>query len=326
MLTYAVTLGSRRLAELLFGPELDALDRVPARRVGEVPLELTSAPGRAALGEVDVLVTGWGVRPLTEADVAAAPRLRAIIHAGGAVAHLVPSSVRRRLSFAVAGIDNSRPVAEYTLAMILLANKQVFRAQRDYRHRRAFIDRELAYGDAGNRGRTVGLVGASRIGRQVIELLSPFELDVIVADPHLDPREAAALGASVVSLDELFARSHVVSLHAPVLPETVEMVGARQLALMRDGATLINTARGALVDQQAMVAELRRGRIEAILDVTEPEVLDADSALYDLPNVLLTPHVAGSMGREIGRMGEHVARELTRMARGEPFAEPEIVR
>ena len=100
------------------------------------------------------------------------------------------------------------------------------------------------------------------------------------------------------------------------------MLDARRLALLRDGATLINTARGALIDQDALVAELRTGRIDAVLDVTEPEVLPAGSPLYDLPNVVLTPHIAGALGVEVRRLGESALAELERYARGEPFAHP----
>jgi phosphoglycerate dehydrogenase-like enzyme len=119
-----------------------------------------------------------------------------------------------------------------------------------------------------------------------------------------------------VTLSELLTRSHVVSLHAPLLPETRHMLGTRELALMRDGATLINTARGALVDPAALEAELSRGRLFAVLDTTEPEVPPPDSPLYHLPNVFLTPHIAGSLGRETERLSDYIVAEVERFARG----------
>jgi phosphoglycerate dehydrogenase-like enzyme len=213
-------------------------------------------------------------------------------------------------------------VAEFTLAAILLANKGALRAARDYGARRARIDALAEYPDIGNRAKTVGLVGASRVGRGVIDLLRPFDLRVVVADPFLDEAEAARLGVQLLELDALLAESHVVSLHAPSLPTTRHMIDRRRLALMRDGAVLINTARGALVDHDALVAELRSGRLSAVLDVTEPEPLPPESPLFTLPNVVLTPHIAGALGTEVVRLGDAAIEELRRYASGLPFAHP----
>ncbi len=168
----------------------------------------------------------------------------------------------------------------------------------------------------------MGIIGASRIGRRVIELLRPFDLDVLLYDPYAAPQEAAALGVEPVSLDDLCARSSVVSVHAPQLPATHHMISTRQLAAMPAGATLINTARGSLVDENALLPELASGRLNAVLDVTDPELPPPDSPLYDLPNVLLTPHIAGSLGGELHRMADQALDELERYAQGLPFADP----
>src|SRR5205823_13361354 len=135
-------------------------------------------------------------------------------------------------------------------------------------------------------------------GRRVIALLRPFDFDVVVSDPSLDQAQARELGVQLAELDDLLRASHIVSLHAPSLPSTHQLIDRRRLGLMRDGATLINTARGALVDQAALSDELVAGRINAVLDVTEPWVLPADSPLCSLPNVVLTPHIAGALGVE----------------------------
>jgi len=171
----------------------------------------------------------------------------------------------------------------------------------------------------GNRGKTVGIVGASRIGRLVMERLGSFDLRVLVHDPFLGEPEAAALGAELCGLDDLLARCDVVSLHAPALPSTRHMIDRRRLGLLCDGAVLINTARGALVDHDALTDELVSGRIDAVLDTTEPETLAAESPLYDLDNVFLTPHIAGSQGRETGRMLDLALDELERLVGGEPL-------
>ena len=156
----------------------------------------------------------------------------------------------------------------------------------------------------------------------MLALLRSVDFAVLLYDPYVGADEAAALGARPVELDALLAAADVVSLHAPALPSTQHLLDRRRLALMRDGAVLINTARGALVDGDALTTELVSGRLDAVIDTTEPEILPADSPLYDLPNVLLTPHIAGALGRETERLGAHAVAEIERFARGEPFRYP----
>ena len=157
------------------------------------------------------------------------------------------------------------------------------------------------------------------MGRHLMALLGSFDFDVVVFDPLLTADDAAALGAELVTLDELLERSHVVSLNVPAVPSPENMIAARELALMRDGATLINTARGSVIDHDAFIVELTAGRLHAVLDVTTPEPLPADSPLFDLANVFLTPHVAGAAGSEIPRLAELALDEIERWTRGEPL-------
>jgi phosphoglycerate dehydrogenase-like enzyme len=278
------------------------------------PARLAAVAALVPLEAAEVVLSGWGCPPLDAARLERAPALRAIVHAAGGVkGHVTDACWDRGLLVSTAAAANAEPVAEYTLARILLANKAADRMAREYRSRRAPIDLVSEFPDVGNLGKTVGIVGLSRIGRRVVELLEPFDLHVLVSDPYVE---------GSVELDALLAASDVVSLHAPSLPSTRHMLDARRLALLRDGATLINTARGALIDQDALVAELVRGRIDAVIDVTEPEVLPAGSPLYELPNVVLTPHIAGALGVEVRRLGDSALDELERFARGEPFAHP----
>ena len=285
--------------------------------------DFTSPEAVAALADTEVLVSSWGCPPLSEDVLAAAPRLRAVFHAAGSVKHHITDACwERGLLVTSAAMANALPVAEYTVAAVLFANKRLLRISADYRERRGPFDWETEYQDIGNHHRTVGIVGASRIGRRVIELLRLFDLRLLLHDPYVSEDEAAALGVRPVSLEELCARSDVVSVHAPQLPETRHMISRAMLALMGDGTTLVNTSRGSLVDQDALVDELVSGRLDAVLDVTEPDVLPADSPLYDLPNVLLTPHAAGSLGNELHRMAAAAVDELARYAEGRPLAHP----
>jgi phosphoglycerate dehydrogenase-like enzyme len=271
----------------------------------------------AVLDDVEILVTGWGCPPVDPTVLRAAPRLRAILHAAGSVkSHLAPECWERGLVVSSAVDANAVPVAELTLAMILLAGKNAIGLRERYRRERTFAIGEIQPG-IGNFRRRVGLVGASRIGRQVVQLLKPFDLAVSLSDPYVS---LAPAGVRLLELDDLLRESDVVSLHAPATPETHHLLDKRRLALIPDGGVLINTARGSLVDTDALVGELAGGRISAILDVTDPEPLPADSPLFDLPNVFLTPHIAGSHGNELSRLGRTVVAELERLITGVPLA------
>ncbi|MFF4366910.1 hydroxyacid dehydrogenase [Streptomyces sp. NPDC001594] len=312
-------------AAVLRGPALAQLVRV-ADVDPELLLTDFTRPGAVLggrLARAEVLFTGWGCPALDAEALRRMPRLRAVVHAAGSVkGHVTDACWERGLLVSSAAAANALPVAEYTLAAILFSNKRVLDAARAYRTARGPVDPLVRYPEAGNYGRTVGLVGASRTGRRVLELLRPFDLRVLVHDPYADPAELASLGGEACGLDELLRRSDVVSLHAPELPGTRGLLDASRLALMPDGATLINTARGSLVDTAALTRELVTGRLCAVLDHTEPEVLPAGSPLYDLPNVLLTPHVAGSLGGELDRLAVAAVEELERYAQGVGFRYP----
>jgi phosphoglycerate dehydrogenase-like enzyme len=303
---------------LLFPPELltrlrACVDIDPAL----VARDLTEPRLREALARAEILITGWGCPRLDAAALDAVPKLRAVLHAAGSVKGFTTAEVwRRGIVVSSAAAANALPVAEYTLAMILLTGKDVFAFRRLLRTRGDF-----PYGDVipgiGNHGRRVGVVGASRVGRRLIELLRPYDLAVTLTDPYVDAAEAARLGVPLLPLDELLRTSDVVTLHAPATPETRHLIGARELALMPTGAVLVNTARGTLVDHDALAEELRTGRLAAVLDVTDPEPLPADSPLFDLPNAFITPHLAGSQGNEVSRLGRTVVEEAGRLSAGD---------
>ena len=268
----------------------------------------------ALLAELEVLITGWGGPRLDAALLAAAPRLRAVLHTAGSVKSLITPPVwARGVTVCSAAEANAVPVAEFTVGMVLLAGKGTFELRERYRRARGFTVAEVAP-HVGNYGRRVGVVGASRIGRQVLTQLQRYDFDLRLHDPY-----AEAPPVPNVPLAELLSTSDVVSLHAPATAETRHLIDRERLALMPDGAVLINTARGSLVDTDALIHELSSGRLSAILDVTEPEPLPTDSPLFGLPNVFLTPHVAGSQGNELARLGASTVDELERLVTGLPL-------
>ena len=269
------------------------------------------------LSEVEVLITGWGCPVIGRRVLDAAPKLRAILHAAGSVkGHVMPEVWERGIVVSSAAAANAVPVAEFALGAILLAGKGAFGLRERYRTDRSF-ELGFIHPDVGNYGRTVGLIGASRIGRQVLDLLRPLDFRLQLYDPY-----AEDLGIPGVDLPTLLSTSDIVSVHAPLTAETRHLLGRPQLAQLRDGAVLINTARGQLVDTEALVEELGSGRIAAVIDVTDPEPLPADSPLFTLPNAFVTPHIAGSHGNELARLGACVADELRRFVAGRPLRFP----
>ncbi|MCX3062933.1 hydroxyacid dehydrogenase [Streptomyces beihaiensis] len=283
--------------------------------------ELDSAGTRGRLREAEVLITSWGAPRLTPHRLAAAPRLKAVLHCAGSVRGLVGREVwRRGITVTSAADANAVPVAEYTLAAIIFAGKKAPFLAADEQRAYGGWGSVTGYGDLSNVERTVGIVGFSRIGRQVVRMLRVLRgTTCLVADPYADPDEVAEAGAELVELGEMLPRVDVLSVHAPELAETHHLIGAEQLRTLPDFATVINTARGSLVDSDALAAECRAGRLFAILDVTDPEPLPADSPLRRLARVMVTPHIAGSLGSEIGRLTDHILDELTRWVDRRPL-------
>ncbi len=296
------------------GAVADVLDDVPLSAFDD-------DRARDLLARAEVLVGHWGCPTLTDEVLDLAPNLRLFAYAAGTVKWQVTDAVwDRDLIVTSAAAANAVPVAEYTLAAVLFAVKGVFSFVELERDRSARVP--LPFDRFGAVGRRIGLVGASHVGRLVIDLLAGHEMELAVADPYLSDDEAAALGVARMELDELCAWCDVLSLHAPEVEATKGMIGVGQLAALRDGVTLINTARGALVDTDALLAELRSGRLSAVLDVTEPEPLPEDHELRRLPNVVLTPHVAGAVGSELVRLADLAIDEVDRYAAGEPPRHP----
>lgn len=268
----------------------------------------------------DVVVTSWGCAPLSPAVLDAAPRLRLLAHTGASVkAYVTPESFARGVRVTQAGEPMAYAVGEQALALTLSLLHRVHRFDHALRTGVEWGAALAVRPPRELRASVVGVVGASRTGRSYLSLVRAIGAEVLVTDPYLSTSEAAGLGATRVELDELLGSSDVVSLHAPVLPSTVRMIGARELALLRDGALLVNTARSALVDTDALVAQLRSGRIDAALDVFDTEPLPLDHPLRTLPNVLLTPHQAGGTLEARRGGGEVVAAEVGRFLRGEPL-------
>ena len=272
----------------------------------------------SVLKDVEVVFSGWGGPRLDQEFLEAAPNLKALFYAAGSIKGTVTEeSWNRNIVVTSAVVANSIPVAEYTLSQVLFSLKGGWQFVREIRNKKEFPHKPFAHIPGGFRS-TVGLISLSSVGRMVNDHLKNFDLHVLAYDPFVSEEEAEALGVELCSLDEIFKRSDIVSLHAPLLDETIGMITGDHFAMMKPHSSFINTARGAIVRENEMVEVLeKRSDITAILDVTDPEPPLANSLLYTLPNVVITPHVAGSEGRECGRMGEYMLEEFKRYLKGQ---------
>lgn len=273
---------------------------------------------RAQLADCEIVLAGWGAPAFDEELLEAMPRLRAVFYAGGTVKKLVSDAFwMRNITLSACNAANAVPVAEFTLAQIIMLLKDVYRFAAEVKQARTWVPWRPV---AGAYGSTVGLVSLSTIGRVVAQKLRTMDVRVIAYDPIASEDDFAACGACAVSLAEVFAQSHVVSLHAPLLPETTGIIDETLLRSMQHGAGFINTSRGAIVDQEALTRVFtERSDLFAMIDVAWPQPPPAESSLYDLPNVVITPHIAGSMSTECRRMGRLAIEELQRFLQGIPL-------
>lgn len=311
--------------ELVFRPEVfSALCNEFDVSVNDTGRQLTAEEICAHLADYDAVITGWGTPPFPAEALEAAVKLRLIAHSAGSVKHLFPEDTVERLLIPRGVVVFSANeaialnVAEAAVGLLIMASRRWPDFVFAIRHAGEWRPPGVPINGQYLRGATIGIVGASAVGREVIRLLGPWDVKILVYDPYLSEEEAQRLGVERVGLDELFDRADHVSIHAPATPETQHMVGAQQLKRLRDGAVIVNTARGSIIDHDALYAEARTGRILAALDVTEPEPLPPDSPLRRLENVYITPHVSGAGYYGYFKIGEMTLQALRDFFAGRP--------
>lgn len=270
--------------------------------------------------DAEVLFSTWGMPTLTEAEIETFfPRLKAVFYAAGTVRKFARPFLNRGVRVFSAWAANAVPVSEFTVSEILLANKGFFTGSALMKRKKTLEAAEAANRYPGNYDAVVGLIGVGMIGSMVAERLKNHRVRVLGFDPFLSDEKAAALSVEKVSLPELFSSSDVVSNHLANNEKTRGMLDGKLFAAMKPYATFINTGRGAEVVEEDLVRVLRaRPDLTALLDVTDPEPPEKDHPFYALPNVVLTPHIAGSLGREVVRMAETEISELKRYLSGTP--------
>jgi len=289
---------NKGLAEQIFNREdLEHFKTfVEVNDVSSLPEKIDESFIKENIEDVEVCVSCWGTPPFTKEILDRASKLKLIAHSAGSVKPIVTDYVWEkgiRVTSAAPAIATA--VAETTLGLMIISLKRI--PQLNEIVRKGFWKLE----DEVSRAKslyniTVGIIGASNVGRNVIELLGNFQVEILLYDPYVTQEEGEQLGVKLTTLEELLTHSDVISLHAPSIPETHHMINRENIKLLKRGAVLINTARGSLIDEAALVERLTEGDIFACIDVTDPEPPDINSPLRKLPNVILTPHIAGGSG------------------------------
>ena len=284
---------------ILGGEDLAKLEAVAEVEVNHLERDLEEGEAIELLREADGAMSSWGTGPLTRAIAEATPRLRIWAHAAGSVKQMVSEDAWDSgvvvTSAAPAIADD---VAELTMAFITMGLRNVMPYMR-----RMAANEPVNKDEARSLYRkTVGVIGASHVGRRVMRLLRPYDVRILLYDPFVSVEEATEMGAELTDLDTMARESDAVTCHAPRLPVTRHMLGERYFRAMRDDAVVVNTSRGDNLDEAALVRELEKGRLFAFLDVTSPEPPPVDSPLRRLPNVALTPHIAGVKSFRTGAM------------------------
>ena len=277
---------------------------------------------RAALLDADALITTWDSPRFGDSLLRLAPRLRVIGHCGGEVKGRFPAPLFSRLTITNAPAPMARPVAELAVALLLYSARNVDGYRAALRRRSNAVYARLHRDGAGDEtlhGRAIGLLGFGKIGRDIAAMLAPFGARLLVHDPFVPAREIRGAGARPVSWPQLLAQSRDLVLAAALTDRTRGLLDARALARLRDGATVVNVARGGLVDLAGLTREVRSGRLRCALDVTDPdEPLPPRHPLRRALGALVTPHV-GAAQREVRRaIAAIVTDDLERFFRGRP--------
>lgn len=269
----------------------------------------------------EYIFSTWGMSHFEKDEIKEfLPCLKAVFYAAGSVQNFAREFLESGIEVHSAWAANAVPVAEYTVAQIVLANKGFFQSSVLLKKGNAYYKdaHRLFSHFGGNFNTSVGIIGAGMIGRMVIERLKDYKVTVYVCDPFLSEEKAAEMGAVKCELSEMFEKCDVISNHVANNPQTVGMINGKLFALMKPYSTFINTGRGAQVVEPDMISFLKeRTDVTAVLDVTHPEPPLEGSEMYALDNIILTPHIAGSSGKEVVRMAEYMLEEYRLYAKNE---------
>lgn len=246
---------------------------------------------RDALADVDVVFTGWGQYNFSEEVLSKANKLKMIAHTGGSVAPVLSDAVIKRNLTVICGNKlYAESVAEGTLCYILAALRNIVRIVNET-ERDGWTSGYLP--NKGLKHKTIGIVGFGMIAENLARILQAFDVKIKIYSGYLSKEKAAEYNAEIATLDEIFETCDIISVHSALNDKNYHLIGKKHFEKMKDGALIVNTARGAVMVEEELAEELKTGRINAILDVYEVEPLPKDSPLRGLPNAILVPHRGG---------------------------------
>ena len=306
----------------IFGEQMiDDLSRV-VEIIGRPQPEVRIDYVMDLIGEADIAITSWGSVKLEKAVLDRARNLKLVAHAAGSVKPVISRDfIHRNIPITTAAPAIGIGVPDYCMGASLMGGKRLKEQMQavdagGWKCKESAKAMELF-------GAVVGIVGAGFVGRRLIKYLQAFEVTTIwVFDPYLSEEGASALGVEKRSLEDIFSHCDYISINAPSTKETEGMIAASLLHKIKDNALFINTARGAIVDEQALIRELKTGRFCAFIDVTEPEPPAPDHPLRNLPNVVMTPHIAGAVSRNLRRIGDLALKEINSFVNGKSLQYP----
>jgi len=276
---------------------------------------------KRGLKDAEVVLATWGAIPFTEDILSVCPGLKLVLYGAGSVKGLVTEAFAGSGAKICSAVHlNAVPVAEFTLGIILASMKDVFLFHNAFlaRGRSAWKQPLVGY-EGGYYKKKIGLIGFGEISKHLMKLLRNFDFDVYIRSNHITEQEEASYNVKRASLDFIMSTCDVVSIHCADVPKNWNLINRDNLKLMKRGARLINTARGRMINEEDLVEKLKEGEITAYLDVTHPEPPEEGHPFYWLENCVLTPHVSGSCGAEVHRMGEFVLREFLNWREGKPL-------
>jgi phosphoglycerate dehydrogenase-like enzyme len=296
---------------------MEAFKKLGNIRINESDMRFSEEELAKNIRDIDICVTHWGCPQFSKAVLKEAGNLKLITHAAGSVANIITDEVYEK-GIKVCSANNvmAKYVAESVLAYILTGLKLIPGHDRGMRNKklweRKIVETKSLFGSK------IGLIGLGTVGMFLLELLKPFDVEIKIFDPYIDENSFKKYkNIKLASLEETLSWADVISIHASLTPETRHLINADKLKLIKDGTLFVNTARGAVVDEKALISELNKNRLMAVLDVYEEEPLNLESPLRELENVILLPHIAGAGARE--QMAATMLEEIARFIKGEPL-------
>ena len=267
--------------------------------------------------DAEYIFSTWGMPVLTPVQIKHMKKLKAVFYAAGSVKYFAEPYLKAGVKVVSAWTQNAVPTAAFAFAQVILSCKGYFKNSSNYKESKTGV---WSIVKEGIYGAKIGIIGAGQVGRRLVEMLRPYGVEACISDPYLTAKQANQMGSRKMGLKQLFKECQVISNHMPDIDETKGTLGKALFASMQKNATFINTGRGAQVKENDLISVFKKRKdLTALLDVTFPEPPDKSSGLFKLPNVIVSPHIAGAYGKEQLQLADYVIDEFEDMLNGKPL-------